>query len=95
MAWIFFAILVICLQIISIYIEIATAKYPPTYYILAEAVVVIAAAAGVLTIGERIGVMAERVTLRPYILPRVGVLIGGEVLVRGRNIIVQAGIVRV
>ena len=62
---------------------------------LAEAVAVIAAAAGVLTIGERIGATAERVTLRPYVLPRVGVLMGGEVEVGGRSVVVRAGIVRV
>ena len=95
MAWIFFAILVTYSRTILTRVEIATAEYPLTYYILAEAVVVIAAAAGVLTIGKRIEVMVEWVTLQPYILPRVGVLIGGEVSVRRRNIVVQAGIVRV
>ena len=60
---------------------------------LAEAVVVIAAAAGVLIIGKRIGVIVKWVTLQPYILPRVGVLIGGKVLVKKKNIIVWAGIV--
>ena len=55
---------------------------------LAEAVVLIAVAAGVLTIGKRIGVMAKWVTLRPYILPRVGVLIGGEVSVEKKSVVV-------
>ena len=63
-----------------------TAEYPPTYYMLAEAIAVIAAAAGVLAIGKRVGVMAEQITLRPYILPQVGVLIGGEVSVRGGEV---------
>jgi hypothetical protein len=52
---------------------------------LAEAVVVIAAAAGVLIIGKRIGVIVKWVTLQPYILPRVGVLIGGKVLVKKKT----------
>ena len=69
-----------------------TAKYPPTYYVLAEAIVV-AAAAGVLAIGKRVGATAEQVTLRPYILPRVGVLIRGEVSVGRGSVVVQAGIV--
>ena len=50
---------------------------------LAEAVAVIAASS-VLAIGERVrGAAVERVPLRPYVLLRVGVLIGGEVLVGG------------
>ena len=60
---------------------------------LAEAVAVIAVAASVLTISKRIKVTAEQVTLRPYILPQIGVLIGGEVKIKKRNIVVQAGIV--
>ena len=87
MAWIFFTILVTCLQTISTCVKIVTAEYSPIYYILAEAIVVVAAA-GVLAIGKRVEVMAEWVTLRPYILPRVGVLIGGEVLVRGGSIVI-------
>ena len=55
---------------------------------LAEVVTVAVAAASVLAIGKRVGAIAKRVTLRPYILPRVGVLIGGEVSVKGGNIIV-------
>ena len=46
-----------------------------------------------LAIGERVRVIAEQVTLRLYILPQVGVLIGGEVLVKRKSIIIQAGIV--
>ena len=57
--------------------------------------VVTVAVAGVLAIGERVEVMAKRVTLRPYILLRVGVLIGEEVLVKGKSIVVQAEIVQV
>ena len=72
-----------------------TTEYPLIYYILVEAVVVIAAAAGVLTIGKRIGVIVEWVTLQPYILPRVKVLIRGEVSVKGRSVVIQAGIVQV
>ena len=72
-----------------------TAKYPPTYYVLAEAVVVAVTAAGVLAIGKRIRVTAEQVTLQPYILLQVEVLIGEEVLVKGGSIVVQARIVRV
>ena len=55
---------------------------------LAEVVVVAAAVAGVLVIGKRVGVMVEWVTLQPYILLRVGVLVGGEVLVRKKSIVV-------
>ena len=55
---------------------------------LAEAIAVVAVAAGVLAIGKRVGAMAERVTLRPYILPRVGVLMGEEVSVRGGSVVV-------
>ena len=62
---------------------------------LAEVVVVAAAAAGVLAIGERVGAMAERVTLRPCVLLRVGVLMGEEVSVGGGSVVVRAGIVRV
>ena len=62
---------------------------------LVEVVVVAVVTAGVLAIGEKVGAMVEWVTLRPYILLRVGVLIGEEVLVRGGSIVVQAGIVQV
>ena len=62
---------------------------------LAGVVVVTVAVAGVLAIGESVEVMAKRVTLRPYILLRVGVLIGEEVLVKGKSIVVQAEIVQV
>ena len=55
---------------------------------LAEAIVVTAAAAGVLAIGERVGIIAKWVTLQPCILPQVGVLIKKEVLVRGRSVVV-------
>ena len=65
-----------------------TAEYPPTYYMLVEAIVVAVAAASVLAIGERVGVIAKQVTLRPYVLPQVGVLMEEEVLVRGGNIVV-------
>ena len=95
MAQISFAILVTYLQTILICTEITTIKYPLIYYILAEAIVVAAAAASVLAISKRVGAMAERVTLRPYILLQMGVLIGEEVSVGGENMVVQAGIVRV
>ena len=65
-----------------------TAEYPLIYYILAEAVVVAVTAAGVLAIGERVGAIAERVTLRPYILLQIGVLIGGEVSVKKKSVVV-------
>ena len=55
---------------------------------LVEAVVVAAAAAGVLAIGKRVGVIAERVTLRLYILLQVRVLMGGEVLVKEESVVV-------
>ena len=55
---------------------------------LAEVVVVAAVVAGVLAIGERVGVMAKWVTLRLYILLQVGVLMGEEVLVKGGSIVV-------
>ena len=56
---------------------------------------VIAAAAGILTIGKRIRVIAEWVTLRPYILLQVGVLIRGKVSVKKKSVIVRAEIVQV
>ena len=55
---------------------------------LAKAVAVIAVAANVLIIGKRVKVTAKWVTLRPYILLRVKVLIKGEVSIRGRSVIV-------
>jgi hypothetical protein len=55
---------------------------------LAEVVVVAAVAAGVLAIGERVGVIVEWVTLRPYILLQVGVLIGEKVLVKEESVVV-------
>ena len=51
-------------------------------------IVVATAAAGVLAIGKRVRVTAGQVTLRPYILPQIGVLIGGKVSVRGRSVVV-------
>ena len=72
-----------------------TAEYPPTYYILAEAIAVTAVTASVLAIGKKVGAIAKRVTLQPYILPQVGVLMGGEVSIKRENIVVQAGIVQV
>ena len=60
---------------------------------LAEAIAVAAAAAGVLAIGERVRVMVKRVTLRPFVLLRVGVFVGEEVLVGGGSIVVWVGIV--
>ena len=60
---------------------------------LAEVVVVAAVVAGVLAIGERVGVIVEWVTLRPYILLQVGVLIGEKVLVKEESVVVQVGIV--
>ena len=59
MAWISFAILITYLQTILTCVEIVTAEYPPTYYVLAEAVAVAAAAAGVLVIGKRVRAMAK------------------------------------
>ena len=56
-------------------------------------VVVTAVAASVLAIGERVGVIVEWVTLRPYILLQVGVLIGEKVLVKEESVVVQVGIV--
>ena len=55
---------------------------------LVEAIAVTAAAAGMLAIGERVGVTVKRVTLWLYILPQVGVLIRGEVLVGGGSVVV-------
>ena len=55
------------------------------YYMLAEVVIIIAAAAGVLAIGKKIRATVEWVTLRPYILLQVGALVGGEALVRGET----------
>ena len=52
---------------------------------LAEAIAVVAAAAGVLAIGKKVRVTAEWVTLRPYILPQVGVLMGGKRSSIGRD----------
>ena len=49
---------------------------------------VAAVAAGVLAIGKRVGVIVKWVTLQPYILLQVGVLVGGEVLVKRGSIIV-------
>ena len=49
---------------------------------------VAAAIASVLTIGKRVRATAERVTLRPYILLQVEVLIGEEVLVGGGSVVV-------
>jgi hypothetical protein len=58
-----------------------------------EAIAITAAAAGVLAISKRVEVMAEWVTLQPYILPQVEVLIKEEVSVKKRSIIIQAKIV--
>ena len=55
---------------------------------LAEAIVVAAAAAGVLVISERVKATVERVTLRPYVLLRVRVLIREEVSARGGSVVV-------
>ena len=55
---------------------------------LAEAIVVAAAAVGMLVIGKRVGVIAEWVILWPYILPQVEVLMGGEVSVKKGSIVV-------
>ena len=55
---------------------------------LAEAIAVTTAVAGVLAIGKRVRVIAEQVTLRPYILPRVGVLIREKVSVGGKSVVV-------
>ena len=55
---------------------------------LAEAIAVTAAAAGMLAIGKRVKAMAKWVTLRPYILLQVKVLIGEEVSVRGESVVV-------
>ena len=58
-AQISFAILVTYLRTISTHTETATAKYPPTYYVLAEVVAVATAAAGVLAIGEKVGAIVK------------------------------------
>ena len=55
---------------------------------LVEVVVIITAVAGVLVIGKKVGVIVKRVTLQPYILLRVKVLIKKKVLVRGRSVVV-------
>ena len=56
--------------------------------------VAVIVAPSILAIGERIrGAVVERVPLRLCVLLRVGVLMGGEVLV-GRGVVAQAGIVR-
>ena len=73
--------------------ETAITKYTQTDPVLAEAVVAIVAPS-VLAIGKRVrGAAVERVPLRPCVLLRVGVLIGGEVSVGG-GVVVRAGIVR-
>jgi hypothetical protein len=64
-------------------VEIAITKYTLTDPVLAEAAAA-TAASSVLVIGERIrGAAVEWVPLRPCVLLRMGVLIGGEVLVGG------------
>ena len=74
-------------------IEIVIAKYTLIDLVLAEAVVV-TVVPGVLAIGEKVkGAAVKRVPLRPYILLRVGVLMGGEVLI-GKGVVVWAEIVR-
>ena len=50
-------------------------------------------AASVLAIGKRVRATAEQMTLRPCILLQIGVLFRGEVLVKGRSVVVWAGIV--
>ena len=49
---------------------------------------VVAVAADVVVISKRVKATVEWVTLRPCILLQVGVLIGGEVLVRGGSIVI-------
>ena len=64
-------------------VETAIAEYTLIDPVPAEAVAAIVAP-GVLAIGERVrGAAVERVPLRPCVLLRVGVLMGGEVLVGG------------
>ena len=59
---------------------------------LAKVVVIAAVAASVLAISKKVGVTAEQITLRPYVLLRVKVLIGGEASVKGGNVVVRAEI---
>ena len=55
---------------------------------LAEVIVIVAVVAGVLAIGKKVKAIAKQVTLQLYILLQVGVLIGEEVSVRGKSIVV-------
>ena len=74
------------------HIEIAIAKYTLIDLVLAEVVAVIVAPS-VLAIGERVrGAAVERVPLWLCVLLRVGVLMGGEVLVGG-GVVARAGMV--
>ena len=67
-------------------VEIVIAEYTLIGPVLAEAAVVIVVSSE-LAIGKRVrGAAVERVPLRPCVLQRVGVLIGGEVLV-GRGVV--------
>ena len=69
-------------------LEIAIAKYTLIDSMLAEAIVVIVVPS-VLVISERVrGAAVERVPLRPRVLLRVGVLVGGG------GIVARAGIIR-
>ena len=60
---------------------------------LAEVVVVVAVVASMLAIGKKVGVIVKQITLRPYILLQVGVLIGEEVSVKKKSVVIQAEIV--
>ena len=74
-------------------VKTAITKYTPTDLILAEAAAA-TVAPGMLAIGKRVkGVAVKQVPLWPYILLRVEVLIGGEVLVK-RGVVAQARIVQ-
>jgi len=75
-------------------IKTAIAKYTPTDPMLAEAAAAIAAPS-VLAISKRVrGAAAEQVPLRPRVLLQVGVLMGGEVLVRVGGVVAWVGMVR-
>jgi len=70
------------------------AKYTLIYSVLAETIA--AVVPSVPAIGKRVrGAAVERVPLRLCVLLRVGVLMGGEVLVGGGSVVARVEIVRV
>ena len=63
---------------------------------LAEVAVTLVVVPGVLAISKKVkGVTPKQVPLWPCILLQVGVLIGGEVLVVGGNVVMRAEIMQV